>query len=171
LIWLGVAAGAAAGSVAGWTGHYLFRRRRDDQHVGAGPTATEMPRAAAPPVTVSGRVARSAGSGSASSSTAATAGRVIVHLSSLGRLGNDEVARPGFTQQGMASALDLRQGTLAKVLARLAAANVIEVDRRHVQGQPRRLKVYRLTRLGESVARDLRHPSERLPAEARDSRS
>jgi len=77
-------------------------------------------------------------------------------LASLGRLGNDEVARVGFTQRGMAEALEVRQGTLAKVVSRLEAAGVVEVDRRHVSGEPRRLKVYRLTGLGESVAKDIR---------------
>ena len=87
-----------------------------------------------------------------------TSGRVIAHLSSLGRLGNDDVGQLGFTQKGMSGALAIRQGTLTKVLSRLEAARVIEVDKRHVRGQPRRLKVYRLTPLGESVARELRHP-------------
>jgi DNA-binding PadR family transcriptional regulator len=83
---------------------------------------------------------------------------VIAHLSSLGRLGNDDVGPLGFTQKGMSAALAIRQGTLTKVLSRLEAARVIEVDKRHVRGEPRRLKVYRLTALGESVARELRHP-------------
>ncbi|MGB6443313.1 MAG: hypothetical protein WBF81_08465 [Thermoplasmata archaeon] len=80
-----------------------------------------------------------------------------MHLVSLGRLTNDEVARLGFTQKGIIEGLGIRQGTLTKVLSRLESAKVVEVDRRHVQGQPHRLKVYRLTALGESVARDLRH--------------
>jgi DNA-binding MarR family transcriptional regulator len=85
------------------------------------------------------------------------AGKVIVHLSMLGRLGNDEVGRLGFTQGGMSGVLGIRQGTLTKVLSRLEAAQVVEMDRRHVEGQPRRLNVYRLTALGESVAREIRH--------------
>jgi len=94
------------------------------------------------------------------------AGKVIVHLSLLGRLGNDEVGRLGFTQGGISEALGIRQGTLTRVLSRLEAAQVIEVDRRHVQGQSRRLNVYRLTALGESVARDIRHrrPTSSEPA-------
>jgi DNA-binding PadR family transcriptional regulator len=48
------------------------------------------------------------------------------------------------------------QGTAAKVLVRLEAADIVEVDRRHVSGEPRRLKVYRLTTLGESLAREIR---------------
>jgi DNA-binding PadR family transcriptional regulator len=84
--------------------------------------------------------------------------RVITHLSQLGHLGPDDVAPVGFTQQGMAAALQVRQGTLVKVLQRLRAANVVTVDRRHVSGLDRRLLIYRLTALGESVARDMRHP-------------
>jgi DNA-binding MarR family transcriptional regulator len=85
--------------------------------------------------------------------------RVILHLSLLGRLGSDEVARIGFTQEGMAAALSVRQGSLVRVLQRLEAAEVLTVDRRHISGVDRRRKVYRLTALGESIARDLRHPS------------
>ena len=75
-----------------------------------------------------------------SSEGANLAGKVIVHLSLLGRVGNDEVGRLGFTQAGMSDALGIRQGSLTKVLSRLEAAQVIEVDRRHVQRQPRRIE-------------------------------
>jgi DNA-binding MarR family transcriptional regulator len=93
---------------------------------------------------------------SKTSADASTAGKVILHLYSLGRLGNDEVGLTGYTQGGMSEAIGIRQGTLAKVLLRLRAAKIIEVDRRHVRGEPRRLNVYRLTALGESVGRELR---------------
>jgi DNA-binding PadR family transcriptional regulator len=82
---------------------------------------------------------------------------VILHLAGLGRLAYDDVGLIGHTQAGMSEALGIRQGTLTKVLSRLVAAKVVEVDRRHVHGEPRRLNVYRLTALGESVARDVRH--------------
>jgi DNA-binding MarR family transcriptional regulator len=61
----------------------------------------------------------------------------------------------GFTQRGIGDALGMRQGTVAKVLGRLAAAGIVESDRRHISGEARRLLVYRLTRAGELVARDL----------------
>src|SRR5208282_2021853 len=165
-----------AGGAVGWIGHYLWTRRgpRD-----SGPSVTVPPRSppavvlsvmdpvrtsdvlapvnlvapapsvspAAPPTP---RPAASEGVG--------LARRVISHLSRLGRIGPDDVAPVGFTQQGMAAALAVRQGTLVKVLQRLRAADVLTVDRRHVSGMDRRLNVYRLTSLGESVARDLRHP-------------
>lgn len=83
------------------------------------------------------------------------AARVIQHLARLGRVGPDDVAPLGSTQQGMGQALGLSQGTLAKVLHRLVAAGALSVDRRHVSGSNRRLKVYRLSAYGEGIARDL----------------
>jgi DNA-binding PadR family transcriptional regulator len=164
-----------AGGAVGWIGHYLWTRRAPlasvpsgthppqpapavvskpadpipapDVLVAANPVASIPPTAAAP-ATVS-RPAASEGVG--------LARRVITHLSRLGRIGPDDVAPVGFTQQGMAAALEVRQGTLVKVLQRLRAADVLTVDRRHVSGVDRRLNVYRLTSLGESIAQDLRH--------------
>jgi len=160
--WTGLelALAVLAGVVVGWVLRAQFHRARGAKRAlqPPGPIVTSSPRepgretpprrAPAPePADVAPKLSREAD----------TAGRVITHLASLGRLGNDEVARLGFTQKGIGEALTVRQGTLAKVLSRLEAARVIEVDRRHVEGQPRRLNVYRLTALGESVARDLRH--------------
>lgn len=99
------------------------------------------------------------------SEDAGTAGRVILHLYGLGRLANDEIGAIGFTQRGMVRTLGLRQGTLAKVLSRLRATGVVEVDRRHVAGEPRRMNVYRLTSLGESIARDLKR--RRAPSDGK----
>jgi DNA-binding MarR family transcriptional regulator len=73
-----------------------------------------------------------------------------------GALGPYEVAPVELCQLGIVRALDVRQSALTKVLTRLVAAGVLATDRRHVEGQPRRLKVYQLTPLGESLARDLR---------------
>lgn len=82
--------------------------------------------------------------------------RVVLHLASQGALGTDEVAPLAFSQAGMAQALRIRQNALTNVLRRLEAAGVLVVDTRHVIGRPRRMKVYRLTGRGESLARDLR---------------
>lgn len=173
LTWFELVLAALAGVVAGWLLRSLFRRERGESRVverrgqsaspsseatGAEPSTNRPPSLAA--------VAASSGI----SPSADTAGRVITHLASLGRLGNDEVGLLGFTQKGMSEALAIRQGTLTKVLSRLEAAKVIEVDRRHVQGQPRRLNVYRLTALGESVASDLRHRNT-VPTVSSGSRS
>jgi DNA-binding MarR family transcriptional regulator len=172
--WVAAVAAAIGGGVVGWAAHLAWARRRAEGRaapqstVASGPGAPseggppvapaeahELPN---PPVAPPPVVEASAGP---SNEGLGLARRVIVHLASLGRLGPDEVARLGFTQQGMASALSARQGSLVRVLQRLEAAEVLTVDRRHVSGSARRLKVYRLTALGESVARDLRHASRR----------
>ena len=86
-----------------------------------------------------------------------------------GRLARDAVAPVGLCQTGMSDALGEPQTHLAKPLARLVAAGVLVVDRRHVSGKARRLLVYTLTPLGEALARDLRRttmpgPQPDLPA-------
>ncbi|HXQ93664.1 MAG TPA: hypothetical protein VN864_00625 [Thermoplasmata archaeon] len=85
-----------------------------------------------------------------------TSERVILHILSQGRLGPNELAPIGLSQAGIGEALGLRQSSLAKTLARLVAAGVLRAERRHVEHQNRRLLVYELTPLGESLARDLR---------------
>lgn len=88
---------------------------------------------------------------------------VLLHLGGQGRLGPDEVAPVGLTQAGMAQALGVRQNSLTNVLRRFVAAGVLTQDVRHVRGQPRRLRVYRLTSRGEALYQDVRRarrPSE-----------
>jgi DNA-binding MarR family transcriptional regulator len=98
------------------------------------------------------------------------AARVILHLSRLGRLGPDDLAKVGSTQQGIALALGVSQGSLVRVLQRLVAGEMLTVERRHVANVNRRLKVYCLTGRGESAARDLRHrPIESLGAKSREA--
>jgi DNA-binding MarR family transcriptional regulator len=82
--------------------------------------------------------------------------RILLHLQRLGAFGVTEVAPVGATQIGMTEALGVRQSSLTKVLTRLVAAGALTESKGHVEGAPRRLKIYRLTPLGESVARDLR---------------
>ncbi|MCI4330825.1 MAG: PKD domain-containing protein [Thermoplasmata archaeon] len=82
--------------------------------------------------------------------------RVVVHLSMQGALANDAVATDAFTQGGMADALGVPQNRLSNVLRRLRDAGAITEDVRHVSGKPRRMKVYRLTPLGERLGQDLR---------------
>jgi DNA-binding PadR family transcriptional regulator len=96
------------------------------------------------------------------------AARVIVHLASLARLGPNDIATLEYTQQGMVALFGVRQGSLTKVLLRLLAGEAVTVERRYVGGASQRLKVYRLTALGESLARDLRRratPPPPTPAE------
>jgi DNA-binding MarR family transcriptional regulator len=82
--------------------------------------------------------------------------RVVLHIAQQGFLPPNEVAPLGLSQTGMVADLGATQSSLTKVLQRLEAAGVLTVGRAHVRGQPRRLKVYRLTPLGESLARELR---------------
>ncbi|MCI4365863.1 MAG: PadR family transcriptional regulator [Thermoplasmata archaeon] len=180
---IGLLTVSLGGVAGGWFAHYLWARRRSRS---AGPVPipprTAVNRTPSPeranrevasvpaPSLVPARTTTShpadppIPSGSTATEGLGLARRVILHLSLLGRLGHDDVARIGFTQEGMSAALVVRQGSLVRVLQRLEAAGVLVVDRRHVSGVDRRRKVYRLTALGESVARDLRHP---VPASSR----
>ena len=168
MILLELGAAAVGGAVVGWVAHALLRGRRK---VGAPGIERDTPPSASATrnvviATPTEATAQAAVPARAVSADADTAGRVILHLARLGRLAYDDVGFVGHTQAGMSEALSIRQGTLTKVLSRLVAAKVVEVDRRHVHGQSRRLNVYRLTALGESVARDIRvrHAAEQSDA-------
>ncbi len=82
--------------------------------------------------------------------------RVILHIYMQGRLSPGEIAPFDLCQRGMTERLSVSQGSLTKSLQRLRVAGVVVDDRRHVAGMQRRLKVYRLSPLGETLARDLR---------------
>lgn len=94
-----------------------------------------------------------------------TSQRLLVHLAGQGTLGPYDVAPPALTQGGMSTALGVRQNALTNVLRRLTDAGLIEAEVRHVHGQPRRLKVYRLTPRGQILARELRQRRPPRPAE------
>ncbi|HTP55489.1 MAG TPA: MarR family winged helix-turn-helix transcriptional regulator [Thermoplasmata archaeon] len=81
--------------------------------------------------------------------------RLVVHLSRVGPPENEWVARPESTQQAIAEQLQVSQGAVSKVLARLAAAGMVEEARRHVPGRNRRVMVYYLTAHGHDLARDI----------------
>jgi DNA-binding PadR family transcriptional regulator len=83
--------------------------------------------------------------------------RVVSHLSHLAMLGPNDIASLAYTQLGMVSTLGVPQSSLVRVLKRLVAGMVVEVERRFVADANRRMKVYTLTKIGESMARDLRH--------------
>jgi DNA-binding transcriptional ArsR family regulator len=98
--------------------------------------------------------------------------RVVVLLAREGRLGEDSVVRPVRTQAGLAAALDSNQSAVSKVLRRLAAAELLTEERRHVQGRNPRLKVYALSRRGEVLAREVaRRRNLSLLPERRDEGS
>jgi DNA-binding PadR family transcriptional regulator len=85
------------------------------------------------------------------------AARVLLHLGKQARLGPNDLAQIESTQEGMASALGVWQGSLVRVLQRLKAGGGVSVERRFVAGANRRMKVYALTEIGKSAAYDLRH--------------
>jgi len=82
--------------------------------------------------------------------------RILLHVARQGRVGSNEVPPDSLSQAGMVEALGVRQGAVAAALQRLVAAELLEVERSHVQGGDRRLKVYRLSPRGEELVRDLR---------------
>jgi DNA-binding MarR family transcriptional regulator len=153
---------AAVGGVFGWMAHALYRQRnrvpvREEER--RAPVVPSLPANAPgsppPPILVAGPVPPVAVAAAPVSEGARVAGRVILHLYGLGRLELHDVAPVGFTQRGLGATLGLRQGTIAKVLSRLLAAGVLQVEKRHVSGETRRLNIYSLTRTGEAIARDL----------------
>jgi DNA-binding MarR family transcriptional regulator len=172
-------AAAAVGAVVGGLVHWLWRqfrtRRRvpaspetfppvgpgsqgatradlDGEHLGP-PSRRELPVSSGTGV---GAGDRSLASGDSPAEGLGLARRVIAHLYGLGALGPNDLGQPGQTQEGMARALAVRQGSLARVLQRLLAAEALIVEHRHVSGRDRRLMVYALTPLGEAIARDIR---------------
>jgi DNA-binding PadR family transcriptional regulator len=56
----------------------------------------------------------------------------------------------------MAAALRTSQGAVSNALRRLVYGGVLRVERVHVSGKLRRLKVYRLTPEGENLVRWIR---------------
>ncbi|MGP8147292.1 MAG: hypothetical protein ACLQAS_07855 [Thermoplasmata archaeon] len=96
--------------------------------------------------------------------------RILVHLFEFGRIGPDGIGRPDATQRGIGAALGAEQSALSKVLRRLAAGGAVEVARRHVYGEDRRVNVYSLTTRGEALAREFwltQSPRARPRASAR----
>jgi DNA-binding MarR family transcriptional regulator len=185
LLAVSVAAGAGGGAL-GWLGHVLWGRRSTSRTVPVGtaamtperPTSSVQPMTMnrpsdsslegipaqapisplqAPPIVWSPPERAAQASTGEASAGIGLAARVILHLARLGRLGPDDLAKVGSTQQGIAAALQVSQGSLVRVLQRLVAGEMVSVERRHVARISRRLKVYTLTGRGESAARDLRH--------------
>jgi len=81
---------------------------------------------------------------------------IVAYLGALPTLGPDDVPTLDWTQKGMSDRLHTGQNQISNVLRRLLASGVVVERLEHVQGQPRRLKVYRLTLRGEALARDIR---------------
>ena len=81
---------------------------------------------------------------------------IVAYLGSLPTLGPDDIATLDWTQKGMSDRLHTGQNQVSNVLRRLVSSGVVVERLEHVQGQPRRLKVYRLTLRGEALAREVR---------------
>ena len=160
MTWLELVAAGGAGALAGWVAHALLRRTVAGRSTAATRTSSleahgvdssppppaSTSRAGGPPAAVRRHISEGASS----------AGVVIRHLYTLGRISPTTAARLESTQRGMVERLGLPQGSVAKILSRLGAAGIVHVERRHIAGEPRRMKAYQLTQLGESVARELR---------------
>lgn len=82
--------------------------------------------------------------------------RILLHIANQGRFGPGELAPWALSQPGMVEVLRLNQGALAGALQRLVRSGVLTVNRTHVRGHDRRLKVYQLTGIGVELVRDLR---------------
>lgn len=81
---------------------------------------------------------------------------LVAYLGSLPTLGPDDIPTLAWTQKGMSDRLGTGQNQVSNVLRRLVGAGLVVEELQHVQGQPRRLKVYRLSLRGEALAREMR---------------
>jgi hypothetical protein len=148
---IGIGLALAAIPLRAWLGH-----RRSDEPGSPSTDGPASPPAATPPESPPASGPSGPISEPASGEVLRTSQRLLIHLAGQGTLGPYDVALPGMTQAGIGEALGVRQNALTNVLRRLADAGLLEVELRHVKGQPRRLKVYRLTPRGQILARELR---------------
>jgi DNA-binding MarR family transcriptional regulator len=88
-----------------------------------------------------------------------TSYRILLHVARQGRTAPGDIPPIGLTQRGMIDALGVNQGTLAGPLQRLVLSGALTVERSHARGADRRVKVYRLTPLGEHLVEELRRSS------------
>ncbi len=160
---LEVASIGVGGGVVGWLAHWAWVRSRSrGGRQAARPTdftARGPPPAAPEPAPGAPSAPLAPPAGSSLTLGAGIARAILLHLLAQGPSAPEEVARLSFTQAGIAEALGIRQGNASRVLGRLVAAGALRVDRGHVSGVDYRRKVYRLTALGESIARELRRRS------------
>ncbi len=91
---------------------------------------------------------------------------LVAYLGSLPTLGPDDIPTLAWTQKGMSDRLGTGQNQVSNVLRRLTSSGLVIEELQHVQGQPRRLKVYRLSMRGEALAREMRR---NRPGAPRDS--
>ena len=182
---LGVVVAAAAAIVAVGVGKWRSRKGPPTTLGNASPAPSAPPAgvAAAPPelapgppsfppeaAAVPGSLDAGAGSGMASGAGASEGGdrfgaggslgdRILIHLHRQGRLGPQELASLSVTQAGLSDALGRPQSAFARTLQRLESTGLVFTELRHVKGASRRLKVYRLTPVGEQRAAEIRSRS------------
>ncbi len=82
--------------------------------------------------------------------------RILLHIARQGRYGPDEVPPRALSQAGIVEALGVTQGAIVGALQEFVAAEILSVERDHVRGTDRRVKVYRLTLEGERLVHELR---------------
>jgi DNA-binding MarR family transcriptional regulator len=82
--------------------------------------------------------------------------RVLLHIARQPRTEPTETATPSLTQAGLVSALGTSQANISHALRRLVDGGALQVGRGHVHGVSHRVKVYRLTREGETLALHIR---------------
>ena len=95
------------------------------------------------------------------------ASQILLHLYRQPRLGPDDVAGVGHTQEGMSQGFGRPQSSFARALARLREQGLVIEGLHHVAGKPRRRKAYRLTAKGEAAARQM-HLAATSPRPPRD---
>lgn len=81
--------------------------------------------------------------------------QLLRNMGTLPRVAPGELPGPEWTQAGLARSVGAGQSAISRVLRRLAAAGIVEVETAHVSGGGRRVRVYRLTPRGERLARAL----------------
>jgi PKD repeat protein/DNA-binding MarR family transcriptional regulator len=91
--------------------------------------------------------------------------RVLLHLARVGVDGPAELPSLDRTQMGIAASAGIGRNQVSSILNRLMVAGVVSRELSHVQGQSKRLRVYRLTAAGEELARQI-HEREGIAAHA-----
>lgn len=155
--WLLPVAAFVAGLVVASVAWWVIRHRVSRPDPPPTDPPSSLARVGAPSAPSDDRSARPPARDSRRSGTLRISQRVVLHLARQPRLVYGDVAPFDLTQAGISRALATSQPTLARVLQRLLDGDAILEMRTHVAGQSQRLKVYQLTALGESIARDLRN--------------
>jgi DNA-binding PadR family transcriptional regulator len=85
-----------------------------------------------------------------------TYGRLLLHIATQPRSAAGETAPESLTQAGMVKVLGASQAVVSYALKNLVDGGALSVERSHVPGRSRRVKVYQLTAVGEGLVRHIR---------------